>query len=279
MKAGIYISILGLATGGIFSAIFYLFPEYNTNIAKIVIVACLILIVIASVYYIITNKKNLKKIAIIIMIICLLVTMTALVYFFKPDTKKDPDPVPILKKIASEINTIVKENPPPEPGPKDGTPIDFFTLETYSQDTNHIHVDDLYSKANTGEEYGKSMYYLYNGHMTDSSVSSQTYYLNKKYKTFTGTVFLPFQSRSATSPDYPSEFRIYVDNTLAYEAPPFKSGQNPVSFSINVSECTYLEIKMGGSWYDYGTDVISVDLRPIVCLANAEITKKKQQKQ
>lgn len=86
--------------------------------------------------------------------------------------------------------------------------------------------------------------------------------------------FLPFESRSATSPEYPSVFCVYVDNVLKYEAPDFLSGQNPVDFSVDVSECQYLEIKMGGSWYDHGEKIISIDIRPIVCLANAELIKK-----
>lgn len=242
MSTELFITILLSSIGVIVTSILAIFPN-RKDIAIGMIIISVIVIVAAASYYVYNKGVTVGE------------------------NKKKTENIEKTKTIEPITETKGKDGPSTEDLSK---VVDFFSLETYSQDTENIRKDNTYQKSNTGKQYTESMYYAYSWAFDDNGTSSQIYFLDKQYETFSGTLFLPYESRSVTSPTYPSVFKIYVDDTLEYEAPVFLSGQNPVDFSIDVSACTYLEIKMGGGWYvGDGSGLI-----PLVCLTNAEIIKK-----
>lgn len=68
----------------------------------------------------------------------------------------------------------------------------------------------------------------------------QTYRLDGKYKTFSGTLFLGHLYRNTDDVAYIS---IYGDDVLLYEAPAITAGVDPFSFSVDISNVKSLKIQ------------------------------------
>ena len=86
--------------------------------------------------------------------------------------------------------------------------------------------------------------------------------LNKEYKRFKGTIFLPERTQ-AKEVFY---VNIYADNNLLYSENNIKKTDDPVDFNIDVNNCKQLTIKVGVAvyWSNSYEDV---------CIANAVLEK------
>ena len=95
------------------------------------------------------------------------------------------------------------------------------------------------------------------------------YFLNGGYKTLTGTIFVPYESRSVTD-EPPSLFRIYGDGKLLYNGPSLEGKTKPAAFAVNVENVQYLTLMIHGGWYKGdGTGLI-----PLICAGNLTLSSK-----
>lgn len=214
----------------------------------VAIISIIIGTLIPTLFRIIKHETKLAK---VICVLCVIAGIIATIYYLKGVITDGPGLGP-TEPSSEGTDEIEYEE------------VSLFSLDTYYQNTDFIVVDNYYQKANTGELFGEVMSYRYNWALDDDIISLQEYKLDKKYISFSGTLFLPFESRSVTEPDYPSVFRIYGDGELLYEAPNFISGQDPIEFEVDLSGYEMLKILMGGGWYKGDGS----GLKPLICLAN-----------
>ncbi|WP_428260220.1 hypothetical protein [Gallibacter sp. Marseille-QA0791] len=221
----------------------------------IAIISIIISVLIPTLFRIIKHETKLAK---VICVLCVIAGIIATMYYLKDDITDGPE------KGTTESSERTTETSSERTDEIEYEEVSLFSLDTYYQNTDFIVVDNYYQKANTGELFGEVMSYRYNWAIDDDITSVQEYKLDKKYVSFSGTLFLPFESRSVTEPDYPSVFKIYGDEDLLYEAPNFISGQDPVEFEKDLSGYETLKILMGGGWYKGDGS----GLKPLICLAN-----------
>lgn len=224
------------------------------------IISIVVGVLIATVFKIVKNSTRTAK---IICILAIIVGVAVSIYAIYNDDGGGPEPP------TGNTDTTTQESEPEEPSSSEEVEkvrtkdVSLFSLETFYQNTEFILVNSDYQKANTGELFGDVMYYVYHWATYDEKTSVQKYKLDGKYISFSGTLFLPFESRSVTEPDYPSVFRIYADDKKIYEELNFLAEEDIVNFNVDISGCDILKIEMGGHWYaGDGSGAI-----PLVCLA------------
>lgn len=117
-------------------------------------------------------------------------------------------------------------------------------------------------KDKLGNVYENVLEYTYG-----SKESRDIYVINKMYKTFKGTIFVP-EDRNANQDDWsyqdPFYFSVYGDDVLLYKSPKMTSKQYPVDFEIDISGVEQLSINWhgGACTWDYE-----------ICLTNAFLYK------
>lgn len=103
----------------------------------------------------------------------------------------------------------------------------YDTLDTDSEGTEHTHA--MYTEVST-------------------RAATQTYLIDGKYSQFTGTVYLPKESREMDENSY---FRVYGDGTLLYTSPAMREGIRAVPFSIDVTNVSQLMIAADSDGHPY----------------------------
>lgn len=73
----------------------------------------------------------------------------------------------------------------------------------------------------------------------------ETYLLDGKYDTFSGTLFIDYDDRDSATYCY---IRVYGDGELLYDSPKMTSGVRPVDFEIDVSGVDEFTIEINGTW-------------------------------
>lgn len=117
-------------------------------------------------------------------------------------------------------------------------PVYLSSLEYYkSGGEGYFHFSDS-RKDNFGNNHS-DIIYLLGGYSPSSSTGSQTYRIDKNYSRITGTIFLSFYDRD---PYYSGYIEILGDNISLYKAADITSGFEPVSFDLDISYITDLEI-------------------------------------
>ena len=106
---------------------------------------------------------------------------------------------------------------------------------------------------------------------TTENLGRVEYFLNSKYSTLTGILYLPYISRAVESPRVPSMFKVYGDGTLLYEAPMFRRGvTDPIQINVDITGVRILKIVMLGVWIPDG---LFSHPEPMVCAADLTVSK------
>lgn len=108
--------------------------------------------------------------------------------------------------------------------------LDYFTKTAYIGELD----SEGWIKDNTGFTHSS-------GFLTEGGEIQ--YLLNGKYKTFTGTVGIPYICRDDNDS---SIIKIYGDDKLLYTSPVLKAGVKPANFNINVTGVLNLKIEIDG---------------------------------
>lgn len=162
-------------------------------------------------------------------------------------------------------------------------PIYLATLD-YDTKGRYIYIGGAYDSIATdvlGNTYVSDYIFYPTGGNLNSEVGTTEdegaveYFLNSKYSTLSGTLYLPYQSRAAEAPTVSSVFKVYGDGTLLYEAPTFIRGTvDPVDFNIDISGVRNLRVVVLGVWTDKNTGWVGWNSRyPMVCAADMMVSK------
>lgn len=119
-------------------------------------------------------------------------------------------------------------------------PIYLSNLEYYmSGGEGSFHFRDS-STDNFGNPHSDIIYIL-SGFSPTTSTGSQTYRIDKKYNRITGTVFLCIDERDT---GYSGYIEILGDGVTLFKAADITSGFEPVSFDLDISYVTDLEVRI-----------------------------------
>lgn len=119
-------------------------------------------------------------------------------------------------------------------------PIYLSNLEYYmSGGEGSFHFRDS-STDNLGNPHSDIIYIL-SGFSPTTSTGSQTYRIDKKYNRITGTVFLCIDERDT---GYSGYIEILGDGVTLFKAADITSGFEPVSFDLDISYVTDLEVRI-----------------------------------
>lgn len=162
-------------------------------------------------------------------------------------------------------------------------PVPLTDLEPFAVG-DYVHISGLILESITTDVQGntypqESVFYPIGGTLASYYSKSEDdgsieYYINGKYSTLTGTLYLPYVSRGMDSPTVPSTFKVYGDGVLLYEAPTFTKGvTEPVNISVNISNVMELKIVILGVWTENGDWPGQYWRNPMVCAANLTVSK------
>jgi hypothetical protein len=119
-------------------------------------------------------------------------------------------------------------------------PVWLVALDYFSREAGmfgSIYWNENYDTLNTDSEGTEHTHAMYTEVCTRTA--TQTYLIDGKYAQFTGTVYLPKESREMDEDSY---FRVYGDGILLYTSPAMREGVRAVPFSIDVTNVSQLMI-------------------------------------
>lgn len=123
---------------------------------------------------------------------------------------------------------------------KQKRPISLSNLDYYMSGGEGVfHFRDS-STDNFGNSHSDIIYILA-GFSPTSSIGSQTYRIDKKYNRITGTIFLCINERDTR---YSGYIEILGDDVTLFKASDITSGFEPVSFDLDISYVTDLEVRI-----------------------------------
>ena len=117
-------------------------------------------------------------------------------------------------------------------------PVYISDLEYFTSEDDGFRIKQSDVVDNLGNLHSKCIYKVPD---SNGNYTSATYYIDGKYTTFTGTVFLDQDDRDSPMR---SVFRVYGDDILLFESQPVTSGHMPEPFSLNVKGVAMLRLEM-----------------------------------
>lgn len=134
------------------------------------------------------------------------------------------------------------------------------TPNVWIDELDHLNVSGTYykwdkdnDKANSGQSYQHGIRFKVYRYSTYTP--SVEYLLDQKYKTFKGTIVLPYNDKNH---NVEKTVKIYGDDELLYTSPVIKAGSLPVDFKVDTTGMLKLKIVVEARSYDVDTSYIGI---------------------